>query len=87
VLVGIVAGSALTAAYGARFVWGAFATKQGHARRTAPRTPVDRPAAPSSCRRSSSPWRPSSSGLVPALADPLVVAAAEALDPGWRAST
>ncbi|MDQ3385071.1 MAG: DUF4040 domain-containing protein [Actinomycetota bacterium] len=81
VLLGIVAGSALTAAYGARYVWGAFATK---------RDATGAPVAPT-------PAEPQRLGiLVPALVltaatvvlgampgvvDPLVTAAASSLDP------
>jgi multicomponent Na+:H+ antiporter subunit A len=46
VLVGVVAGSALTAAYTARFVWGAFATKPGVDRTEPGRVPAGFLAAP-----------------------------------------
>jgi multicomponent Na+:H+ antiporter subunit A len=57
VLVGIVAGSALTAAYGARFVWGAFATKAGRAGAPSPATPSTGRGGPSSSPPSCSRWR------------------------------
>ena len=80
VLVGIVAGSALTAAYGARYLWGAFATKQGATAPFEP-TPVDRPGrailAPAVVLTVATVVL----GAVPALADPLVEAAATSLDP------
>src|SRR5919112_5542860 len=46
VVVGVVAGSALTAAYTARFLWGAFATKAGVARSDPGRIPAGFVAAP-----------------------------------------
>jgi len=81
VLAGVVAGSALTLAYGARFVWGGFATKS----RSSVREPVG-PEVPSP------PWPflapaavlaalTAAFGVVPALAGGVVEAAAGSLDP------
>ena len=82
VLVGIVAGSALTAAYGARFLWGAFATKPGRAGAPMARTPVDRPGRAILLPAVVLTVATVVLGAVPALADPLVEAAARALDAG-----
>ena len=80
VVAGVVAGSALTFAYGARFLWGAFATKRepSHRERFGPDVPAPR-------------WQfvaPAVAlavltvvfGLAPALASPLVEEAASSLD-------
>ncbi len=81
VLVGIVAGSALTVAYGARYVWGAFATKPGRAGAPMAATPVEPPGAAILAPAVVLTVATVLLGAVPALADPLVEGAATSLDP------
>ncbi len=81
VLIGIVAGSALTVAYGARFVWGAFATKAGSAGKAMAATPIDQPGAAILVPAVALTVATVVLGALPVLADPLIEAAARSLDP------
>ncbi len=74
VTAGILAGSVLTAAYSARFLWGAFATKPGMAP-----TPVQRPEAGLTVPT----WLPALAGLVLGLAYPLVDTLARSYAAGY----
>ncbi|MFO7592309.1 MAG: hydrogen gas-evolving membrane-bound hydrogenase subunit E [Acidimicrobiia bacterium] len=81
VLVGIVTASMLTVAYSGRFVWGAFAKKDPNPGAPAVESTIERPA-----RSFVAPVAILATitlilGVLPALADPLVVAGAQALDP------
>ncbi|MEX2660072.1 MAG: hydrogen gas-evolving membrane-bound hydrogenase subunit E [Acidimicrobiales bacterium] len=81
VLGGIVVGSALTVAYGARYVWGTFATKPGPAGAPMPSTPVDQPGPAFLAPVVALTVGTVVLGALPVLADPLVGAAATSLDP------
>ena len=76
VLAGLFVGSVLTAAYSARFVWGAFASKPGCAP-TRPHTPSPGFLAPVVVLGAAGLVV----GLLPSLADPLVQAYASSYDP------
>ena len=88
VLVGVVAGSALTVAYSARFVWGAFAAKRLSERSLEPvGSDVARPprgfVAPAAVLAAISVVL----GVAPGLVGPLVYGAAAALDPEVEGGT
>ncbi len=88
VLAGVVAGSALTVAYSARFVWGAFAAKRLSERSLEPvGSDVARPpggfVAPAAVLAGISVVL----GVAPGLVGPLVYGAAAALDSGVEAGT
>ncbi|MGH4026307.1 MAG: hydrogen gas-evolving membrane-bound hydrogenase subunit E, partial [Pseudonocardiaceae bacterium] len=74
VAVGVLAGSALTVAYSARFLWGAFATKLG-----LDPTPVRRPEAGLTVPT----WLPAVAGLVLGLAHPVVDTVAQSYAAGY----
>ncbi|MDQ4070603.1 MAG: DUF4040 domain-containing protein, partial [Actinomycetota bacterium] len=80
-LVGVVAGSALTLAYGGRFVWGAFATKELHSPTGHEVGPdVPKPPWPFVAPAALLAALTVTLGLLPALGDPIVGAAASSLD-------
>lgn len=82
ILIGIVAGSALTAAYGARYLWGAFATKATTPGTPSDPTPIEPPGGAILVPAVVLTVATVVLGAVPVLAEPLVEAAATSLDPG-----
>ncbi|MEJ7845603.1 MAG: hydrogen gas-evolving membrane-bound hydrogenase subunit E [Acidimicrobiales bacterium] len=81
-LAGVVAGSALTAAYGARFLWGAFATKSPHPDHEQVGPTVPRPAASFVAPAAVLAVLSVVLGLAAGVTDGLVSPAAVALDVG-----